>query len=528
MTNSFDDIANQAQIYFIIGSNTTENHPVLGMRIRQAVAQRGARLIVCDPRKTPITDFATLHIRQKPGTDIALLNGIMHVLIQEELYDKEFVAQRTEGFDELKAKVMEYPPDRVATICDVASEDIVEAARLLGKYHPGALLYAMGITQHTTGHQNVLATANLQMLLGNMGVPGGGVNPLRGQANVQGACDVGALVNFYPGYQRVNDPNAQAKFEAAWGTRLSPDIGLTVVELMNGIEKGTVKALYVMGENPMLSDPDVNHVEKCLNELDFLVVQDLFLTETAALADVVLPGQAFAEKDGTMTNSERRVQPVHRAVESPGEARPDWWIVSEIGRRMGYDALAYQSARQILEEINRLTPSYAGITWERLTMQGLQWPCPNTEHAGTPILHVGKFTRGLGHFTPVEWLPPAERPDEEYPYIFTTGRILYHYHSGSLTRRSAGLQAIAPEALVEINTEDARKLGIADGQMVTLASRRGEITARATVSDTTEPGIIFMPFHYAEAAANRLTNAALDPTGKIPEYKVCAVQLRAA
>jgi len=528
MTNSFDDIALQAQIYLIIGSNTTENHPVLGMRLRQAVKQRGARIILCDPRTIPIAEYATLHIRHKPGTDIALLNGIMHVLISEELYDKQFVAGRTEGFEEFKAKVLEYPPERAAAICGVPAGQIVEAAHLLASHKPGALIYAMGITQHTTGHNNVLTCANLQMLLGNIGLPGGGVNPLRGQNNVQGACDMGALPNVYTGYQAVTLEGSRKKFEEAWGVPLSNQVGLTLTEMIPRAASGQIRAMYIMGENPLLSDPDVNHAAHCLRSLEFLVVQDIFLTETAALADVVLPGLSWAEKLGTFTNSERRVQFVRPAVPPPGEARPDWWIIGEIARRMGNDSLVYPSPREIMDEINRLTPSYAGITYDRIGDQGLQWPCPNVEHPGTPILHVGKFSRGLGLFSPVDWQPPAEEPDQAYPFILTTGRVLYHYHTTSMTRRSKGLEAIYPDGVVEINAGDAARLGITDGQRVRVASRRGEIVTRAEVSDRVEPGVVFMAWHFAEAAANKLTIAALDPIGKIPEYKVCAVRVEAA
>ncbi len=528
MTNSFDDLAEQAQIYFVIGSNTTENHPVLGMRLRQEVKKRGAKLIVCDPRAIPLAELATLHIRQKPGTDIALLNGIMHVLVTEGLYDAGFVAERTEGFESLQAKLMEYPPERAAEITGVPAEQIVEAAHLLAAHRPGALLYAMGITQHTTGHENVLSCANLQMLLGNMGVAGGGVNPLRGQNNVQGACDMGGLPNVYPGYQAVTVDAVQDKFEQAWGLPLSKQVGLTLTEMLPKAAAGELRALYVMGENPMISDPDANHAEHCLRSLDFLVVQDIFLTETAALADVVLPAESWAEKLGTFTNSERRVQFVHPAVPAPGEAKPDWWILGEIARRMGYEGLCYASAREIMDEINRLTPSYAGITYERIGEQGLQWPCPLVEHPGTPILHVGKFSRGLGHLSAVDWQPPAEEPDEEYPFVFTTGRVLYHYHTGSMTRRSQGLDAISPGPVVEINDDDAARMGVSDGQRVRISSRRGAVEAAALISAVTDPGVVFMPFHFAEAAANKLTIAALDPTGKIPEFKVCAVKVEAA
>ena len=528
MTNSFDDIAEQAQAYFIIGSNTTEQHPVLGMRIRQAIKQRGAKLILCDPRLIPLADLATLHIRHKPGTDIALLNGIMHVLIEQDLYDKEFVAQRTEGFEQFKAKMLEYTPQRVAEICGVDADQIVEAAHLLAENRPTALLYAMGITQHITGHQNVISCANLQMLLGNLGVPGGGVNPLRGQNNVQGACDMGGLPNVYTAYQAVMVEAVQKRFEEAWGVPLSNKVGLTVMEMLHQVEQGTMRALYIMGENPVLSDPDSDHSAACLQKAEFLVVQDIFLTETAALADVVLPSYSWAEKLGTFTNSERRVQFIRPAVPPPGEARPDWWIVGEIARRMGYDGLTYGSEQEIMAEINRLTPSYAGITYDRIGEQGLQWPCPTVEHSGTPILHVGRFSRGMGNLQAAEWKPPAEEPDEEYPFVFTTGRVLYHYHTGSMTRRSAGLEAIYPEALVELNTDDAARLAIADGAMVKLTSRRGQVTAKAEVSDKVEPGVIFMAWHFAEAAANKLTIAALDPIAKIPQLKVCAVKVEAA
>ena len=528
MTNSFDDIADEAAIYFIIGSNTTVNHPVLGMRLRQAVKQRGAKIIVCDPRSIPITEFAALHLRHKPGTDIALLNGIMHVLVTEELYDKAYVAERTDGFEELRAKLLEYPPQRASEITGVPAQQIVEAAHLLASHRPGALLYTMGITQHTTGHRNVLSCANLQMLLGNVGLPGGGVNPLRGQNNVQGACDMGALPNVYTGYQAVTLDASQKKFEEAWGVPLSNQVGLTLTEMIPQAGTGQMRALYIMGENPLVSDPDVNHAEHCLRSLEFLVVQDIFLSETAALADVVLPGLSWAEKLGTFTNSERRVQFVRPAVPAPGEARQDWWIIGEIARRMGNDSLTYPTAREIMDEINRLTPSYAGVTYDRIGDMGLQWPCPTTEHSGTPILHIGKFSRGLGHLSAVDWEAPAEEPDEEYPFIFTTGRVLYHYHTGTMTRRSEGLDAIFPGPVVEINSEDAARLGVGDGQPVRVSSRRGVIEATALVSQMTDPGVVFMPFHFAEAAANKLTIAALDPVGKIPQLKVCAVQVEAA
>jgi len=535
MTNSIEDVTQQAAGFFVIGSNTTEQHPVIGMRIRQAVKQRGAALIVADPRRIPLVDFATIHLRHRPGSDIALLNSLMHVLVTEDLYDQAFVAERTEGFEDLKAKVALYAPERMEAVTGVPAEQVRRAARLMAGLKPMALLYAMGITQHTTGHQNVLSCANLQLLLGNMGVPGGGVNPLRGQSNVQGACDMGGLPNFYPGYQNVAVEAAQKKFEAAWGCKLSLDPGLTVVEMMNKAAEGQIKAMYIVGENPMMTDPDTNHVRHALEALDFLVVQDIFLTETAALADVVLPGASFAERAGTFTNTERRVQMVAPAVPLPGEAREDWRIIRDLAQRVQgeppvapYGGFDYTSPAQIMEEIAALTPSYGGIRHERLGNQGLQWPCPTVDHPGTPILHVGKFSRGLGRFVAVDWLPPAEQPDEEYPFILTTGRVLYHYHSGSLTRRSRGLSAIYPAGRVEIHPEDARRLGIADGATVRVSSRRGSVSALAEVTERTQPGLIFMTFHFPDAAANVLTIAALDPVAKIPEYKVCAVKVEVA
>jgi predicted molibdopterin-dependent oxidoreductase YjgC len=542
MTNTFDDIAQNAKCLFIIGSNTTEQHPVFGMQLRQAVKQRGVPLIVADPRRIPIAEYATIHLRHKPGTDTALLNGLMNVLITEDLYDHDYVANRTEGFEDLKAKIMEYSPERVAEICRVPAEDIRRAARLMAATRPGALMYAMGITQHTSGYGNVLACADLQMLLGNVGVSGGGVNPLRGQNNVQGACDMGGLPNVYSGYQNVALEAVHKKFEGAWGAVPPEDKpGLTVTEIMSAAGRGDIRALYVLGENPMLSDPDLNHVRHCLEETEFLVVQDLFLTETAQLADVVLPGASFAEKEGTFTNSERRVQLVNRALNPLGETRPDWEVLAEIGQRTlaagaadgtadAIDAAPlgsweYMNPTEVLDEIAALTPSYGGIRRSRLDHTTLQWPCPDENHPGTPILHVGKFTRGLGKLMPVDFLPPAELPDEAYPLLLTTGRVLYHYHTGSMTRRADGLSAIYPEGLIEMHPEDAARLTVDDGEMVRVSSRRGEVNVKADVTEKIQPGVVFMTFHFAESAANLLTNPAVDPVAKIPEFKACAVKV---
>jgi formate dehydrogenase major subunit/formate dehydrogenase alpha subunit len=540
MTNSIRDIAEESQCIFIIGSNTTEQHPVIGTKIRQAKRRRGAKLIVADPRRIDITDYADLHLRHKPGTDLALLNGLMHVILGEGWQDEAFIAERTEGFEELKAVVEKYTPAVTSEITGVPAEDIEKAARMMAKNRPGALLYAMGITQHIVGVPNVMSCANLQMLLGNMGVPGGGVNPLRGQNNVQGACDMGGLPNVYPGYQKVTDPAIQEKFEQAWGVPMSNQVGLTITEILKAAEEGQVKCLHIIGENPMTSDPDLNHVRYSLQQTEFIVAQEIFYTETGQYADAILPAASFVEKEGTFTNTERRIQRVRKAIEPPGEARPDSWIIIELAKRMhalgavapGQDApqagWEYATSAAIMAEINQLTPIYAGITYRRLQEGAqLQWPVLNEEHPGTPILHVGQFSRGLGLFAGADHVPPAELPDDEYPLMLTTGRVIYHWHGGEMTRRARGLEAVYPEALIEINPKDAQKANIEGNLRMKVSSRRGEIIAKAQVTDRVEPGLIFATFHFPESAANFLTNPALDPTAKIPEFKVCAVRVEA-
>lgn len=540
MTNSIKDIGEESQCIFIIGSNTTEQHPVIGTKIRRAKRHRGAKLIVADPRRIDITDYADLFLRHKPGTDIALLNGIMHIIIREGWQDEEFIAKRTENFEDLRAIVEKYTPEVTSEITGVPAEDIERAARMLAENRPGALLYAMGITQHIVGVSNVMSCANLQMLLGNMGVPGGGVNPLRGQNNVQGACDMGGLPNLYPGYQRVTDPAIQEKFEEAWGVRLSNQMGLTITEMLKAAEDGQVRCLYVIGENPMVSDPDLNHVRYSLQQTEFIVVQDLFFTETGQFADVILPAASFAEKEGTFTNTERRVQRIRKAIEPVGDAKPDSWIIVELAKRMlalravspnenaSHAGWVYGNPSEVMDEINQLTPIYSGITHQRLEEGAqLQWPVLSKDHPGTPILHVEKFSRGLGRFAAVDHVPPAELPDEDYPLMLTTGRVIYHWHGGEMTHRARSLEAVYPEALVEINPKDAKKASINDGTLMKVASRRGEIIAKAEVTDRVEPGLIFSTFHFAESAANFLTNPALDPQAKIPEYKVCAVRVEA-
>jgi formate dehydrogenase major subunit len=527
MTNTIADIES-ANVILVTGSNTTENHPVLSTGVKRAVTLKGAKLIVVDPRRIRMTRYATKWLRQNLGTDVAWINGLMHVIIKEGLHDKEFVQNRTEGFDELQKTVEKFTPDTVEKITGIPARELIEAARLYAKAERGCILYCMGITQHTTGTDNVKSLANLAMLCGNLGIEGGGVNPLRGQNNVQGACDMGGLPDVYSGYQRVNDSDARRRMAEAWQVAELPgQPGMKATQMIPAAHDGTLKALYIIGENPLVSDPDVNHAEKSLKNLDFLVVQDIFLTETARLADVVLPTTCFAEKDGTFSNTERRVQRVRKAVDPPGEARADWDIICELATRMGYP-MAYENGQAIFKEIASVTPSYAGLSFERIEHQGLYWPCPTPEHPGTPILHREQFTRGRGKFHAIDFIPPAENADDEYPLFLTTGRLLYQYHTGTMSMKSEGLNAIAPECFVEITAQDARKQALQDGDAVTIASRRGSIRARIKISGKAVSGTVFIPFHYAVAAANRLTNSALDPISGIPEYKVCAVKLSKA
>jgi formate dehydrogenase alpha subunit len=524
MTNSIADMT-QAKAILAIGTNTTENHPVISLKIKEAVRKHGAKLIVADPRQIELADFATLYLQHEAGTDLALLNGLAYIIVNEKLYDHEFVETRTENFEAWLAVIEDYPPDLVSQITGVPVPDLERAARLYASHKPASIFYAMGITQHSMGHQNVLAVANLAMLCGNLGVAGGGVNPLRGQNNVQGSCDMGGLPNVYPGYQKIVDEAVREKFAAYHGTQQPPaKVGLTVTEMMNAAHDGRVRALYIMGENPAMSDPDVTHVRASLDELEFLVVQDIFLNETTDFADVVLPAAAFAEKDGTFTNTERRVQRVRKVFDPPGEAHADWQIFIDLANRMGQN-WHYESPAQIMDEIAEVTPIYGGIHYDRLEGDGLQWGCPSREHAGTPILHIGKFARGLGKFTPVHHQAAVEMPDDEYPFILTTGRLLEHFHTGTMTRRVAGLDMLVPEERIEIHPDDAAKLGIQNGDCVRVSSRRGSVLVKAWVLDRPRRGMVFMTFHFAEALGNILTNTALDPVSKIPELKVCAVKI---
>lgn len=524
MTNPIEDIE-KAEVILVTGSNTTENHPVLSSYVKRAVTQKGTKLIVVDPRRIKLVDFATIWLRQNLGTDVAWINGMMHVIIKEGLYDEAYVNSRTVGLDDVKKVVEKYTPQYVEGITGIPAADLVEAARLYAKAKAASLLYCMGITQHICGTDNVKSLANLAMLCGNVGIEGGGVNPLRGQNNVQGACDMGGLPNVYTGYQKTSDPAVRKRMAEAWGVQSLPETnGLTLTEMMEAAHHGKIKAFYVIGENPLLSDPHLSHARETLEKVDFLVVQDIFLTETAKMADVVLPSASFAEKDGTFTNTERKVQRVRKALEPPGEAKEDWRIVAELSERLGYP-MRYENPEAIMAEIARVTPSYCGINYKRLEYDGIFWPCTGTDHPGTPCLHMDRFTCGLGVFHAIEWIPPAEIPDEQYPLFLTTGRVLYQYHTGTMTMKSDGLNERAPEAFVELSRADARKYKLADGEMVRLSSRRGSIEAKAVISGKASEGTVFVPFHYAGAAANELTNTALDPVSKIPELKVCAVKL---
>ena len=524
MTNSIQDIET-ADVILATGTNTTENHPVISSFVKRACL-KGTTLIVIDPRKIKLTEYGDIWLRQTLGTDIAWINGFMHVIIKENLYDKEFVEKRTEDFEKLKTAVLKYTPEYVEKITGISANKIIETAKIFAHAKKGCILYCMGITQHICGTDNVKSLANLSMLCGNIGLAGAGVNPLRGQNNVQGACDMGGLPNVFTGYQKIDDNNVREKYETAWDvTELSSKPGLVATQMIEKAEKGELKSLYIMGENPMVSDPDLNHAEKALKNLDFLVVQDIFLTETAKIADVVLPASCFAEKNGTFSNTERRVQRVRKAVKAPGSAKEDWKILCDIASLMGY-SMNYADPNEIFEEIRKTTPSYSGISWERIEKQGIQWPCPTEDHPGTPILHTEQFTRGKGLFHAIEHQDPAELPDKNYPFMLTTGRILYHYHTGTMTMKSPGLNILSPECFVEISSNDVTKLGFKDKEMVEVLSCRGKIKAKLKISSKAVDGTLFIPFHFAEAAANKLTNAKLDPIAKIPEFKVCAVKIQ--
>ena len=525
MTNSFADFK-KAKMILVIGSNMTEAHPVAATFVKDA-ALAGAELIVVDPRRTPLVDLATMHVQIKVGSDVALINGLMNVLINENLYDKNYVNTHTVGFEDLKKKVMEYPPERAAEISGVSADTIRDLARKLASVKPAMLMYTLGITEHICGVNNVMSCANLQMLLGNVGFECGGVNPLRGQNNVQGACDMGALPNVFPGYQRVDNAQAREKFMVAWNVKSLPDKpGIMMPTMMDGLTTGKVKAFYVFGENLANTEPDIHHVEHCLQSAEFLVCQDIFPTETTRFAHVVLPAAAWSENEGTFTSSERRINRVRTASAAPGDAKPNWWIFKEIARRMGHDWKS-NSAQEIWDnELSVLAPSMAGVKYSRLENDGIQWPAPTLDHPGTPTLHKeGNFTCGQGVLKAIDWIPPAEVPDKEYPMVLSTGRRLYHYHTRTQTGRCVGINDLLPEETADISAADAYEKGITDGEKIKVKSRRGEVLVKARVTPQVPKGLVWMAFHFREACANWLTNPVYDPVTQTAEYKACAVRI---
>ncbi len=524
MTNSILEIEGM-EVIFIIGSNTKETHPVIANRMIKAY-RKGAKIIIADPRKVPMVKFADIHLKIRPGSDIALLNSMANIIVSEGLQNNEFISEKTEGFEAWKKSIEACTPEYAEKITGVPRDAIIRATRLFGSSRRAGTFYTMGITQHTCGTDNVTALANLVSVTGNIGREFTGINPLRGQNNVQGSSDAACLPNVYPGYQRVEDTEVKLKFEQAWGCKLSPKDGMTSTEMMNSAAEGKLKALYIMGENPIITDPNMHHTIRALKNLDFLVVQDIFLTDTAKLADVVLPAACSFEKDGTFTNTERKVQRIRKAVKAPGEARDDLWIISGIARRFGNEMGS--NPEKVFEEYTMLWPAMSGITYSRLNKGGLSWPCPAKDHPGTPYLYKDGFPRGKIPFIPVAYQPPAEVCDEEYPFVLTTGRNLFQYHSGSMTRRVGPIEEHAGEAYVEINPFDSERLGIRHGDPIKIKSRRGEIEIKARITPKVDEGTVFIPMHYREAAANVITNDALDPQVKIPELKVCAVKITPA
>lgn len=525
MTNSISEISD-CQTMLVIGANPPEAHPVIGAKMRQAL-RRGAKLIVADPRKTELAAKADVWLRLRPGTDIALINSLIGIILQNGWEDKEFITSCTHGLAEMAANAAEYTPEKAEEITGVPRELLVKAAELYAKSERAAIFYTLGITEHITGTDNVMTLANLAMLTGNVGKPSAGVNPLRGQNNVQGACDMGALPDVLPGYQKIKFPDLREKFGKAWGRPLSDAPGLTIPAMFDAAAAGRLRAMYIMGEDPVLTDANANHVEKSLNQLDFLVVQNLFLTETAKLADVVLPAASFAEKDGTFTNTERRIQRVRQAIEPVGHSRPDWRIIADLSGRMGY-RMEYTHPREVMAEVTALSPIYAGVNYDRIEKAGLQWPVLDEQHPGTPFLHEkGRFSCGLGYFVPTKYLPPAEVPDGEYPLLLTTGRILYHYNV-STHPYSEPLSAFRPEERTMIHPKDAAALGILDRQAIVVSSRRGSVESQAWVTDAVPAGVVWMSFHYAASRTNRLTNDAADRVASTYEYKVCAVRIEKA
>jgi len=526
MTNSIPEFEN-ADCVLVTGSNTLEAHPLIGSRMLRAI-EKGSKVITVDPRDTPLSMLAHFKLNQRSGTDIAWINGMIRTIIEEGLHDEKFIEERTSQFEELKKAVSKYTPEKVERITGIPRDLLLEAARTYGKAERAMIAYAMGVTQHSNGTDIVRALANLSMVTGNIGKESTGVNPLRGQCNVQGACDAGCLPGFFPGYQKVEDQATSNKFSKAWNRELSLRKGMTITRALEKAQSGEIKALVVFGENMMVSDPDIAHVEKALRTLDFFATAEIFQTETSRFADVILPAACYAEKDGTFTNTDRKVRMLRKAVDPPGEAWPDWRIACEIGKRLGAKGFEFTSPAEIMREMASLAPIYGGISHDRVDVEVLSWPCPTGDHPGTKVLHADSFKIGKGVFASVGHVPPNEQTSKEFPMILTTGRNLFQFHTGTMTRRSPKLEQEAPEPYVEIHPKDAKKLGISDGDKVKVSSRRGSISPVARVTDKIIRGTIFIPFHYAEAAANRLTNPALDPIAEIPELKVCAAKIEKA
>lgn len=522
MTNAIEELVD-ADVIFVIGSNTTEQHPLVAMKIIEAV-KKGAKLIVADPRKIPLTHYGHIYAPLAPGSNLAFINGLLHVVIKEGLVNQTFIDERTEGYEAFVDSVASYTPEAVSKISGVHPDMIVEIARLFAGAKNASILFAMGITQHISGTKNVSALANLALMTGQIGRPSTGVNPLRGQGNVQGSCDMGALPDTFPGYQKMHQPGVKEKFEALWGEGFALDNGMTLGEMLVAAEKGKLKALYVVGENPMMTDPDLHHVKKVLESLEFLVVQDIFMTETAALAHMVLPAASFIEKDGTFTNTERRVQRIRKAIEPIGNSMADWEILSRLISAFDGSPL-YSSPSEIMDEIRGLVPSYGGISYERLEKGGLQWPCPSLDHPGTPYLHKDKFTRGLGKFSVNDYVPTTQRANAEYPFVLTTGRMGHHYHSGTMTRRSWALDREHPKGYLEIHPLDAKKLGITSKSKVKVSSEHGFVTCDVMITENIIQGVVFIPFHFNEIPVNVLIGTQSDPVVQIPEFKVCAVKV---
>lgn len=530
MSNSIAEMEN-LEAFIVTGSNTTETHPVIANFLKRAVRKNGAKLIVVDPRRVEMTDFSTVWLQQNPGTDVAVFQAMAHVVVKEGLFDPAFISEKTEGFDEYLESLEQFTPEWAEEVSGVPAESIVEAARIYAKAERASIYWGMGISQSTHGTDNTLSLVNLAMMCGHVGKAGTGLNPLRGQNNVQGCSDVGGLPNVYTAYQGVADDAARAKFEAYWGVELNPVAGLTATEMVTGADVGTVKAMFVLGENPIMSEPNQTHTRHSLEKLDFIVSQDIFINETGMMADVILPATSFAEKDGTFTNSDRRVQRVRAAVPPVAQSRPDWEILCELGKRIeqrmnkplthGFD---FSHPSEIWEEMRAVTPDFYGITYERLEAEGgVHWPCPSLDHPGTPFLFSDGFPRGRGKFWEIPFGTESEQPDPDYPFNLSTGRVLYHW-SGSTMTGNSRLEDIYPEATCEVHPDDAAALGVLTGDWVQLTSRRGSVKARALITSRSPRGTLFLPFHFAEAAANMLTWEKVDGRAKIPDYKNTAIK----